>query len=244
MMKKKTRLLVAILGVPVLIICVFMALSVIIMRNEFRDMDVLETAEIIDGVYAVHGNQANMYLVRTGDYFIAIDAGDNAGHVKTELEKINVHPERIAAVFLTHSDGDHTAALHLFDRALVYISEAEEQMINGKTSRFLLMRNHVDCECRLLKDNAVVTSTDLNIRTILTPGHTPGSMCYLVNDSCLFTGDLLRLKEGKAAVFNAMFNMDSERSRASLRKIRDLRHVKYLFTGHYGYTDDFQHIFE
>jgi glyoxylase-like metal-dependent hydrolase (beta-lactamase superfamily II) len=44
----------------------------------------------------------------------------------------------------------------------------------------------------LLEDDAVVGVGDLRLHTIHTPGHTPGSMCFLVEGSpVLFSGDTL-----------------------------------------------------
>ena len=44
----------------------------------------------------------------------------------------------------------------------------------------------------ILEDDEVLTVGRVRIRTIHTPGHTPGSMCFLVEDSpVLFSGDTL-----------------------------------------------------
>jgi len=85
----------------------------------------------------------------------------------------------------------------------------------------------------------VIEIEDLVVKGVLTPGHTPGSMSYLIENRYLFTGDTLSLKEGKAELFNGIFNMDSELQGKSIRKLACIAGVEYLFTAHYGYTDDF-----
>jgi glyoxylase-like metal-dependent hydrolase (beta-lactamase superfamily II) len=45
---------------------------------------------------------------------------------------------------------------------------------------------------QILDDDSVIEVGRLRLRTILTPGHTPGSMCFLVEGSpILFSGDTL-----------------------------------------------------
>lgn len=116
-------------------------------------------------------------------------------------------------------------------------------MINGQTSRFLFLKNKLAYTYELLEDNQILDIAGLKVKGILTPGHTPGSMCYLVNDTWLFTGDSMSLVNGKVSEFNDLFNMDSETQRRSLRKLADLPAVKYIFTAHYGLTDDYQNAF-
>src|SRR5580700_6020926 len=44
----------------------------------------------------------------------------------------------------------------------------------------------------LLEDDAILTVGDVRIRTICTPGHTPGSICFLIEGSpVVLTGDTL-----------------------------------------------------
>jgi len=43
------------------------------------------------------------------------------------------------AVLLTHSDSDHAVGISLFEKAMIYLPEDEEQVINGETGRLCLL---------------------------------------------------------------------------------------------------------
>jgi hydroxyacylglutathione hydrolase len=159
--------------------------------------------------------------------------------VKTGLSKLKICPEDVVAILLTHTDNDHIKALGLFPKASIYLSMQEEQMINGKTTRFAFFKNSaLEKPYILLEDNQVLALLNLKIQGILVPGHTPGSMCYLVNDKYLFTGDALGLKDGKICGFNAFFNMDTKSALQSMKKLTNLTSTEYIFTAHHGYTNN------
>ena len=77
----------------------------------------------------------------------------------------------------------------------------------------------------------------------MTPGHTTGSMSYLVNGKYLFTGDCLSLISGKADKFASFINMDNKILETSLHKLKTLSGVDYIFTAHYGYSRNFKEAF-
>lgn len=216
------------------------------MNSETSKMNACDTKEIIPGIYAVKdSNFVNMYLVKNGSNFVAIDAGINLKIVKQEMDKLKIAPEKVTAVLLTHTDSDHVSAVKLFKNAKVYISSDEEQMINGKTARAaFFMKNKLDSAHEIIKDNQIIDISGLKVKGILTPGHTPGSMSYIINNKYLFTGDTLSLKNQKAELFNKFFNMDSAAEEKSIGKLAALPDIKYIFTAHYGYTDNFQKAFE
>jgi glyoxylase-like metal-dependent hydrolase (beta-lactamase superfamily II) len=114
-------------------------------------------------------------------------------------------------------------------------------MIDGSTNRFLFFSNSLATEYTTLRDGQLVTFDDLTIKCIATPGHTPGSMSYLVNDKFLFVGDSLSLIDGQVELFNDFFNMDNETQTVSLRKLAKQESVTHIFSAHYGVaaiTDD------
>jgi hydroxyacylglutathione hydrolase len=206
--------------------------------TETKKMSPLPTGKITDGIYAVHNSYVNFYLIQKGDHLIAIDAGVDLKSANHALKKLNLDPQKVAAVFLTHTDSDHVAAIKLFKNAKVYISKDEEQMVNGRTHRQLIFNNTLNCKHELLSDNGVTNIDNIKIQAIATPGHTPGSMSYLVDDQYLFTGDLLSLHHGKVQLFNQYFNMDSETEKKSIQKIKNYPNVKYIITAHYGVTGE------
>ena len=69
----------------------------------------------------------------------------------------------------------------------------------------------------------------------MTPGHTPGSMSYLVNDSILFTGDTLTIQKGKVKPFFWLQNMNTRLQKESIKKLLKIDNVKMICTGHTGY---------
>ena len=211
---------------------------------ETRQLSALESREIVDGVYGVKDSYVNLFLFKTKDGYIAIDAGNNKKQVQQELTRMGIDPKKVSAVFLTHSDPDHIGGCSLFKNAVIYLSKAEEQMVNGQTHRFLFMRNKLGLSHELLENNQILTISGVRIKAILTPGHTPGSMSFLINDTYLFTGDSMGLKNGKVTGFNDIFNMDSQLQRRSITQLAELPGVKYVFTAHHGFVDSHETAFK
>lgn len=238
--KKYLVRLLAIIGIAM----VFMGFYGYRVKTELSKMAPLATKEIVSGVYSIFDSYVNMYLIKSNDNFIAIDAGNNLNNIKKELIKLNVSPEKVVAIFLTHTDYDHIGALKLFKNAKVYISSEEEQMINGKTARTaMFIKNKLNTPYQIIKDNETIDITNIKVKGILNPGHTPGSMSYVINGKYIFGGDTLSLNNGKVELFNDFFNMDSKTEAESIKKLAGLSGINYIFTAHYGYTDNFEKAF-
>jgi hydroxyacylglutathione hydrolase len=235
--KTKKKILV-VFSVVIIVITVLLGLYFLKMQSEMRTMSPLATGEIPNGVYAVKDGFVNVYLIKGSDGYIVFDAGNDMEAVRKEMQKLSIDPSKVITVFLTHTDMDHVGALALFANAKIYISKDEEQMINGKTARFAVIHNKKIPRYELLNDNQSVNIAGVDVRGIATPGHTPGAMSYVVNNTFLFTGDTMSLKNGKAALFNEFFNMDSKTEAKSIEKLAALQNIKYIFTAHYGSTDD------
>jgi glyoxylase-like metal-dependent hydrolase (beta-lactamase superfamily II) len=239
-MKKFFKKLMWGLAGTVALIIVLMITYLIIAKSSMKKMMPVETRQVTEDVYSIKTKYANMYLVKDGNHYIAIDAGIRKGAVKDELKKLDIDPDRVRAVLLTHSDGDHAGGISLFDKAIIYLPEDEEQVINGETGRFLWFGNKIDTDnYELLKDKSFRIG-DLKIRLIPTPGHTAGSTCYIVNDRYLFTGDAVALDDGTIARCPKIINKNARKAKRSMNNLKGLDGVQYIFTAHYGYTDNYK----
>ena len=226
------------LGIGLFIIALAI-LYLIVFRSTVRKMTPAETARLTEDVYALRDKYVNMYLVRDGNDYIAIDAGIRPGSVKAGMKKLDIDPDRVKAVFLTHTDADHAGGVTLFRNAVVYLHEDEEQMISGETGRVMWIRNELNVQEYRLLDDKFIQIGDLRIDPVPTPGHTAGLTCYVVNDKYLFTGDAVSLHDGVIGLFPKYINKNSRKARKSIDNITGLEGVQYLFTGHHGYTADY-----
>jgi hydroxyacylglutathione hydrolase len=239
-MKKFLKRVLWSLGAILLLIIVFMIIYLVVAKSNIKKMMPVETRQITSDVFAVRDKYVNMYLIKDGDNFIAIDAGIKKGAVKDELKKLEIDPDKVIAVLLTHSDNDHAGGINLFEKAVIYLPKDEEQVINGETGRFLWFGNHINTENYKLLTDKSVRIGDVNIRLISTPGHTAGSACYIVNDKYLFTGDALSLHNGTIERFPRIINKSARKAAKSMKYLVGLDGVQYIFTAHYGYSDNYK----
>lgn len=130
-------------GILVAILAIISGGFMIKMKSELKKMNVLGTKEVVHNIYSIKDSFVNMYLIKDSDCYVAIDAGNDRKIISDNLKILNINPDKVAAVLLTHTDGDHTGALRLFRNARIYLSKNEEQMINGKKTKLLFFHNRL-----------------------------------------------------------------------------------------------------
>ncbi len=207
-------------------------------------MEAIETQEIMPNIFSIKNTFVNLYLFKSEDKYIAFDSGADADATKAALEQLNVNPNDVIAVFLTHTHYDHVAALSLFASADVYIAKSNQNSI-ANSKRFANLSKGY----KTLSDGETVNIENANIQCIFTPGHTNGSATYILENlenlenKYLFAGDNFSLKDGKVGLFNSVFNASDSEQRKSITKISKLDYIEAIFTMHYGYITDFKTAF-
>jgi len=235
---KRTLIITGVIVGLLVLAFVGMALK---LKSEMSEFTPMETGHIVDNIFVVKDDFTNVFIVQDDTQYIVIDCANNPATVEEQMKSLGINPNDVVAVLLTHTDGDHVGALGLFDNAKLYMSKEEEKMINGEKSKFLWFGNSLPrTDYILLEDREVVQIGNLKIEGILVPGHTSGMMAYLINDKYLFTGDILSLKDGKIAPIPAFFDMDNAQAIASREIIRHIPTAEYIFTAHWGFTDNYQ----
>ncbi len=209
--------------------------------SETGQMTPVATGQISEHGFAIKDEFVNMYLIKDSLGYIAIDAGKDIKTIETELQKLNIKPDEVIAVFLTHSDMDHVAALPLFTNAKLYMAREEVKMLNGEKQKIPGYNNSISRnDYVLLDDNQNVIIGAHKIHCILTDGHTSGSMCYQVNEKNLFTGDILSLHDGKLGHSVKFFDLDHDMTTKSISKITNISNVEVILTSHWGISTDYK----
>jgi hydroxyacylglutathione hydrolase len=240
-MKKPLKITLWVIGSVLIVFVIFAAIIGYKIKSEITKMHALPTAgETITNVFSINDSFVDLFLIKDGENYVAIDAGNGTESVSTELKKLNINPLMVVAVFLTHTDRDHVGGLSIFQNAKIYLAAEEVQMIDGRTSKFWFTKHTMKLKNQsTLSDQEEIKINNLTIKGILTPGHTTGSMCYVVNGKYLFVGDAFQLKNGKLAKANEVFTMNLPLATKSFDKIAHLSGIEYIFTAHTGLSNNY-----
>lgn len=125
---------------------------------------------------------------------VLIDAPDDAEYILNCLKEAGVVLKKI---LLTHGHCDHINAVAELVKATgceVYIHELDNKMLRGSEDNLGLYINSEPCntydKAITVKDGDRIDLDEITFGVMHTPGHTPGSVCYIA-DGCMFSGDTL-----------------------------------------------------
>jgi glyoxylase-like metal-dependent hydrolase (beta-lactamase superfamily II) len=204
------------------------------MRTVLDSADVFVLSEPV-GPFAM-----NQYLVgcaRSGKAAI-IDAG---GPPEAFMEAARLRGVRIVAILQTHAHIDHVLGLPETRTALphapIWLHSNEVPLYDGvvmQARMFGLRATALPAVTDWIEQGSRIAVGDLRFECLLTPGHSPGHICFHeATQGFVFGGDLLfRGSIGRTDLPGA----DPAAMRKSLRKIMTLPDETRVFPGHMGDT--------
>ena len=178
---------------------------------------------------------SNCYLISSNSAAVVIDPGFKSDIVE-EFLKNNSNKERM--ILLTHGHFDHIGGapyLRTSTGCLIAIGCDDGYLLSNSVEN-LSKKFHADIPeftaDRLLYDGETLTVGDLEFTVIKTDGHTPGGVCYRIND-VLFSGDTLFA--GSVGRTDFMHG-NTEDLMKSLSKLMQLDDNINVLSGHGGAT--------
>lgn len=197
---------------------------------------------------------------------ILCDAGypNQAEQINEELSKHGFSVKDITRIIITHHDHDHIGSLKQLKEwnrnLIVTASVTETPFIEGKAKSLRLIQAEEFNKSLSGKDlesgmqfvsylNTIQTcSVDKQLsdgeyiipglKTILTPGHTPGHISLFCEESrVLITGDALAVEDSKPVIANPEFTLDIKSCIESIKKISNSAPQK-IICYHGGLIED------
>ncbi len=182
--------------------------------------------------------ETNSYIVISKqNNAVLIDAPFDAPYILAELENNNCTLKKI---FLTHGHFDHIGAVADLVEATgceVYIHPLDEKMLrSGDEMLAVHFRSRgyksYNGDVKLFTENDILRLDELEFDILETPGHTPGSVCYICGD-VMFTGDTLFNRSiGRTDLEGGNFSQ----MKRSLGRIAELGGDLTVYPGHMGIT--------
>lgn len=168
--------------------------------------------EVAPGVWWLHGSRgSNVFLAEIDEGLALIDAGFASSFKGIVRDVERTRPgARVTHVFLTHSHVDHAGAAAAFRQHYGAVVVAGAADCDVGASGTHILREHLGAShlgrrvvrralARPVAVSEVLVDAPLageqrvaGVLAVPTPGHTPGSYCYVLEDrSVAFVGDLV-----------------------------------------------------
>ena len=193
--------------------------------------------EIIPGIHTIPGTRfSRIYLIEDDDLTL-IDAGMpwSAGRVFEYIRNIGRHPSELGRILMTHNHPDHTGGapgiLKRSDAEVVAHRMDSRRHGDVRALSYMGIFSSLQVAVPFLKqiplDHAVTEDEVIpvagGIRAMHTPGHTDGSVCYLMErEGLLFSGDTIFSDFGRVSRSMPFPGTDVVRYQESIERLLTL----------------------
>ncbi len=186
---------------------------------------------------------SNCYLIEDSGHALIVDPSAAASSILKRLQNDGCVPD---AILLTHGHFDHIMSVDTLRDAVpglkVYIHEADAPMLTDGDKNGFSFFFHRERIWRAadehLYDGQILTVGNTRLEVIHTPGHSPGSVCFLCAEAgILLTGDTLFADNiGRYDLWQASFHA----LHASIQALGALNGALTIYPGH-GDTESLSH---
>ena len=158
-------------------------------RANRPDDPAIQPAKVFDEVYAIGSIGTVAYVIQTSAGLMMIDAL-GANQVESELlpgfMKLGLDPAQVKTILVAHGHADHFGGAAYFQQKFgtkVYVSAADWAVMEappagrGRGAAPPAAPPTRDGE---LRDGESVTLGNVSVRAVAVPGHTPGSMGFII----------------------------------------------------------------
>jgi N-acyl homoserine lactone hydrolase len=179
------------------------------------------------------------YVIKHGDEYMLWDTGHSTSapnvapkvSLVDALAKIDVKPDQIKYIGISHFHADHTGQLDSFPKATVLIGAKEWEAITSPKP--MAGANVKPFEGWIKGDNKVEPQAidkdvfgDGTVIILRTPGHTPGHQSILVKlagkGPLIITGDAVHFRENLESDGVPAFNFDRAQTVASVQRLKKI----------------------
>jgi metallo-beta-lactamase class B len=207
---------------------------------------------VAPGVYLADLSPTAAYVIETSAGLVLVDSGIEAdgASLTALISGWDLDIAGLQAILLTHAHGDHTLGARHFREATgakIYAGRGDSQVLREGAPReaFFSMfampgveihPTPVDVE---LSGGESIEIGEARFQAIATPGHTPGSICYLLErdqQRILFTGDTIETLTGNRPTYSIYlaprYRGNAEAYLSSLKKLLEIPAPDLFLVGH------------
>lgn len=191
--------------------------------------------EIIPGIHSVPSALASrIYLIEDDDLTL-VDTGMpwSAQQIFKYIESIGRHPTELGRVLITHRHPDHIGGApgiirRSEARIMAHRADTNSNKQDAVTLSYMGIFGSLDLPLPFLKrasvncvlDESTMIPVAGGIKVLHTPGHTRGSVCYLLErEGLLFSGDTIFSEYGRVSRSMPFPGSDAAQYRQSLERL-------------------------